>query len=174
MSKGRHIRCFDYVNHPYEHVRDVLMTNAVPAFSRATKRAAARAESVAAQLHVNVGALEVGTDIEILVNRVEETLGAGKRGPVTYVHFEWKARARPHLFPLMHAELSVYPLTANETQLDFAGQYEPPLGIVGKSLDAVVGNRIADASIHRFVREVAEHLRATLAPQPARTVGTPA
>ena len=24
MSKGREIRCYDYVNHPYERVRDAL------------------------------------------------------------------------------------------------------------------------------------------------------
>ena len=33
MSKGREIRCYDYVNHPYERVRDALMpgrTHRVP------------------------------------------------------------------------------------------------------------------------------------------------
>jgi hypothetical protein len=162
MSKGRHIRCFDYVNQPYERVRDILVADPAPAFSRATKRAAARAESVASQLHVNIGALELGTDIEISVHSVEETPAVGRTPPVTRVHFEWKATQSPHLFPLMHAELSVYPLTGSETQLDFSGQYDPPLGILGKGVDAVVGNRIADASIHRFVSDVAEHLRATL------------
>ena len=164
MNKGRHIRHFDYVNQPYEKVRNVLMNDPAPAFSRATKRAAKRAEVVASQLHVNIGALEVGTDVDIVVNNVEETpaSGKGKSTPVTRIKFEWSAREKPHLFPLMHAELAVYPLTGNETQLDFTGQYEPPLGLVGKGLDAVIGNRIADASIHRFVSDVAEHLRATL------------
>jgi hypothetical protein len=81
---------------------------------------------------------------------------------VTRVHFEWKAKQSPHLFPLMHAELSVYPLTGSETQLDFSGHYDPPLGLLGRGVDAVVGNRIADASIHRFVNEVAEYLRTTV------------
>jgi hypothetical protein len=163
MTKGRQIRVFDYVNHPYEKVREALTTDAGPAFSRATTRAAARAESVASQLHVNIGGIEVGTDIEISINTVEETPGTGRVSPVTHVRFEWKARQSPHLFPLMHAELSVYPLTGSETQLDFSGHYDVPLGILGKGVDAVVGNRIADASIHRFVSEVAEHLRKTLA-----------
>jgi hypothetical protein len=59
----------------------------------------------------------------------------------------------------MKAELSVYPLTATETQLDFVGRYEPPLGIVGGALDATVGHRIAQASVHRLITDVAKYLR---------------
>jgi hypothetical protein len=162
MTKGRHIRVFDYVNHPYEAVRDVLKANAAAAFARATTRAAQRAEAVASQLHVSIAGIDVGKDIEISVKKVEETPAAGRNSPVTHVQFEWKAKESPGLFPLMHAELSVYPLTANETQLDFSGSYDPPLGVLGSALDAVAGNRIADASVHRFVNEVAEYLRATL------------
>ncbi len=162
MKKGRDIRCFDYVNHPYEKVRDALKADAVPVFSRATKGASARAEDVAAQLQVNVGALKVTTDIEIAVQQVEETPKAGKQSPGMRVTFDWKAKEQTRLFPLMHASLAFYPLTTTETQLDFAGHYDPPLGIVGTALDAVVGNRIAEASIHRFVTEVAQYLRTTL------------
>jgi len=55
--------------------------------------------------------------------------------------------------------LSVYPLTATETQLDFVGRYDPPLGIVGGALDATVGHRIAQASVHRLITDVATYLR---------------
>ncbi len=163
MGTGRHIRCFDYVNHRYENVRDVLKANTAPVFSRATKGAASRADELASQLRVNVGALEIGTDIDIAVHSVEETQAAGTSSPVTRIQFEWKAKQSPRLFPVMHAELSVYPLTATETQLDFSGHYEPPLGVVGSAVDAVLGNRVADASIHRFLSEVASYLRANVA-----------
>lgn len=63
----------------------------------------------------------------------------------------------------MRAELSIYPLTATETQLDLSGLYEPPLGILGSAIDAMVGDRIAEASVHHFVSDVAAYLRATLA-----------
>lgn len=162
MAKERQIRCFDYVNHRYEKVRDLLMADTAPAFSRATRRAAARADDLASQLHVTIGGLEVGTHVEMAVQKVEETVGTGRASPVTRIQFEWRAKKSPQLFPLMHAELAVYPLTATETQLDFSGSYEPPLGVVGKGLDAVVGRRIADASIHRFVTEVAEYLRSAV------------
>ncbi|HUG81330.1 MAG TPA: hypothetical protein VML01_06690, partial [Bryobacterales bacterium] len=67
-----------------------------------------------------------------------------------------------HLFPLMNAVLAVYPLTGTETQLDFQGLYQPPLGAFGKAVDAVAGHRIAEVSVHRFVNDVAEHLRKAL------------
>jgi hypothetical protein len=79
------------------------------------------------------------------------------------LQLEWQAAKMPSLFPLMKAELSIYPLTASETQLDFSGLYEPPLGAVGKALNAIVGHRIAEVSVHRFVSDVAGHLRQALA-----------
>jgi hypothetical protein len=54
-------------------------------------------------------------------------------------------------------------LTATETQLDFAGRYQPPLGPLGSVLDAAIGHRIAEASVHRFVADVAQHLREIMA-----------
>src|SRR5262245_38169131 len=65
MTKGREIRCFDYVNHPYEGVRDALAANALEVFRSATHAAAARAHAVASQLRVDIGGVEVSTDIEI-------------------------------------------------------------------------------------------------------------
>jgi len=40
IKKNRgEVRCYDYVNHPYERVRDVLKHNAVTVFQSATKAA---------------------------------------------------------------------------------------------------------------------------------------
>ena len=52
---------------------------------------------------------------------------------------------------------------ATETQLDFLGRYDPPLGIVGDAMDALVGRRIAEASVHRFIGDVARYLREEIA-----------
>lgn len=88
------IRCYDYVNHPYENVRNPLPQDPIAVFRAATM-------------------------------------------------------------------LFVDPLTPTETQLDFAGVYEPPLPPLGGLLNAADGHRIADLSPHRFVTSVAEHLRQT-------------
>ena len=152
------IRCYDYVNHPYAGVRDALKADALAVFRAATKAATSRAESVAAELRLDVGGIAIGADIVIAVTRIEEKAD----GPSTTLHLEWEAAKMPGLFPLMKAELHVYPLTRTETQLDFSGKYDPPMGALGGLLDAVAGHRIADVAVHRFVSAVAEHLRRTL------------
>ena len=82
--------------------------------------------------------------------------------PATRLQLEWEAARMPRLFPIMKADLSIYPLTATETQLDFKGVYEPPLGPLGEAVNAIVGHRIAEVSVHRFVSDVAGYLRKTL------------
>jgi hypothetical protein len=162
MSKGREIRCFDYVNHPYVQVRDVLSKDALAIFQSATKAATSRARTIASELRVDISGIAVEADIVISVNKIEERTPE-MAAPVTRLQLEWQAAKMPSLFPLMKAELSIYPLTASETQLDFSGHYEPPLGAVGKALDAIVGYRIAEVSVHRFVTDVAGYLRQVLA-----------
>jgi hypothetical protein len=163
MSTGREIRSYDYVNHPYERVRDALRQNALTVFQSATKAAASRAQSVAAELHVDFRGIAVKTDINISVGSIEEDIVEATSTPTTRLLLEWEAATMPDLFPLMKGELSVYPLTATETQLDFSGVYEPPLGAVGRTMNAIVGHRIAEVAVHRFVSDVAGYLRQALA-----------
>ena len=162
-KQGREIRCYDYVNHPYARVRDALIQNAVTVFQSATKTAASRVQSVAAELHVDFAGIGVKTDIKIGVKNVVEKVTKVNSIPTTTLQLEWEAATMPRLFPLMNGQLSVYPLTASETQLDFHGVYKPPFGAVGKSMNTIVGHRIAEASVHRFIGDVAGYLRQTLA-----------
>ena len=120
MSQGLRIRSYDYVNHPYARVRDALKAKPTAVFQSATKAAASRANSLASELRVDVAGLKVSADIAIVVQSVVETAGTGTSGPSTVIHLEWEAVNKPHLFPFMRAELTLYPLTATETQLDFA------------------------------------------------------
>ena len=162
MSTGLEIRSYDYVNHPYERVRDVLKKNALTVFQSATKAAASRAQSVAAELHVDFGGIGVKTDINISLQNIEEKPGDAGSSPATRLLLEWEAASMPRLFPLMKGALSIYPLTSTETQLDFSGVYEPPFGAVGKTMNAIAGHRIAEVSVHRFVSDVAAYLRQAL------------
>lgn len=163
MSKRRQIRCYDYVNHPYEQVRDALTKDPLVVFQAATKAAASRGRAVASQLRVDLGGVAVEADILISVKNIEEKSAAVMSSPSTQLQLEWQAAKSPRWFPLMKADLFIYPLTATETQLDFSGLYEPPLGVLGKAADAMVGHRIAEVSVHRFVSDVAEYLRQAVA-----------
>jgi len=162
MSKGREIHCYDYVNHPYEQVRAALSKNAPTVFQSATKAAAARAQSIVSELRLDFGGIGIEADIRVSVKKIESKDREAMSGPATRLQLEWEATKLPRLFPLMNADLALYPITATETQLDFKGLYEPPFGPLGKAVNALVGHRIAEASIHRFVSELAEYLRKTV------------
>jgi len=164
MAQPHELRCYDYVNRPYAVVRDALRADLGGIVERATKSATGRAHAIAANLKVELGALEIGTGVTIEVLGVEER----EEGPVghthtTFIGLRWKAARAAALFPAMEAELVVYPLSKDETQLELHGLYTPPLGAVGSALDSLVGHRIADASVHRFVTDIASLLRGELA-----------
>ncbi len=159
---AKEIRSFDYVNHSYAKVRDALTSGAPSVFRSATQAAASRSQSVAVALQVDIAGLKVVKDVDVSVKDVGEDATGARAIPRTRLAIEWTAASSPGLFPLMHAELAIYPLTATETQIDFSGKYEPPMGWLGSAVDAVVGHKIAEASVHRFVSQVAQYLRSTL------------
>lgn len=159
MSERKMIRVYDYVNQPYAIVKQRLSEDAVGVFRNATKQAAQRANTLASELHVHIAGIEVGTDIAITVRSVVTVKKTVRSPESTRIELEWEASKMPRLFPLMQAVLLIYPLTSTETQLDLAGNYEPPLGIVGSALDAAVGHRIAEASVHQLISDVAAYLR---------------
>ena len=59
----------------------------------------------------------------------------------------------------MRAQLSIWPLTSTETQLELEGEYRPPLGLVGSALNAAVGKVLAEASVHRLLDDAVEQLK---------------
>lgn len=160
---NREIRSFDYVNHPYDAVRSFLEANATRVFRAATQAASSRAESVAAELRVEIAGLKVATSVDVEVGAMSESEASAQRGRTLHLPVSWTSSAHPGWFPSMKANLAVYALTSTETQLDFRGEYTPPLGVVGSAIDAAVGHRIAEASVHRFIGEVAQFLRENVA-----------
>src|SRR6266700_443889 len=108
MSTAREIRAYDYVNRPYERVRDALRQNALTVFQSATKAAASRAQAIAAELHVEFGGIGVKTDINISVKNISEKVVDTSSTPTTRLLLEWDAATMPRLFPLRKGERAVY------------------------------------------------------------------
>jgi hypothetical protein len=161
MSKPRELRCYAYVNRPYSVVREALQHRPLELLQRATSSAAERASSLAASLRAEAAGIEVGVEVRIHIHALREEEGVAGLSPVTRISLGWEAARTPALFPVMSAELSAWPLSSSETQLEIEGTYRPPLGAVGRAVDAAVGNRIAEASVHRLLEDVVEQLRRT-------------
>ena len=154
----REVRAFDYVNHPYEAVREALRGDPGGILAGATRVAEARTSEIVASLSVDIKGIEVSKEISIRVGAIREEEGP-RLSRTTHVALEWEAKGSPGLFPVMKADLAIYPLSGTETQIELRGHYAPPLGALGGALDALAGHRIAEASVHRFVGAVAEELR---------------
>ena len=133
MSKGREIHCYDYVNHPYEQVRGALSKDAPAVFQSATKAAASRAQSIASELRIDIGGIGIEADIQVSVKNIEvkpreamsrsgHPVAAGMGGRDDATPFSAHEGGSLHLS-----------IDRTETQLDFMGVYEPPLGAAGKS-----------------------------------------
>ena len=117
-----------------------------------------------------MGPLEIGTDVVIEVLGIEERQeGPAGHTPTSVVRLRWSSARAASLFPAMEAELAIYPLSRDETQIELRGRYRPPFGPVGGALDSLVGHRVAEASVHRFVTDVATQLRAEVTT--ARSIG---
>ncbi len=162
MAESPEVRCYEYVSVPHEQVGDLLRSDAMTIFSRATASAADRARKLVATLRLNVGPVEVGVDVRFQITLIADELSATGE-PRTRLDFTWEAAQGAGFFPTMEATLSAYPLSPGETQLDLHGRYRPPLGTVGTAVDVAVGHRIAEATAQRFLRDVRTEVLTSIA-----------
>jgi hypothetical protein len=170
MAKHREIRCSESVNHPYKLVRNALVENAKLVFEHATKGAASNKASISSELHAKIAGMDLAQDVAITVTKVDQRASAPKSGTATCFQLEWAATVLPRLFPVMKADLLVWPLNGTETRLDFVGSYAPPAGPLGTVIDSIAGHRIAQASVDQFIKDVASYLNDSLTRKPNGTV----
>lgn len=163
MSTGHTLRCYDYVNQPFEKVEAMLRADAASIFAQATSSAAARERAIGVQLHAKLAMLDVSTDVRVKVGPLERTMSSPLGYEIAIFPLTWSAASSPSLFPSMQAKLSVFPLSRGITQVELEGTYDPPLGLLGDAIDAVLGHRIAEASVLQFVRDLCAYLRAEMA-----------
>lgn len=70
----------------------------------------------------------------------------------------WRSSSAPGLFPVLEADLELVPLQSDVCQLSLFGTYRPPLSVAGGAGDALVGHRVAEACVRRFVLDTAERM----------------
>jgi hypothetical protein len=160
---------YDYVNHPFARVAAAFTADTAGVIQRATTVASERARELGAKLHAHVGPIDVTADVTIEIGPTDNTpLASGRE--CLRIPIAWHAIRAPRAFPVMNAELTIYPLTSTETQLELAGSYEPPLGPIGRAIDAAILHKIAEASVLEFLQEIARFLREDLREKPLRAV----
>jgi hypothetical protein len=101
----------------------------------------------------------IGGEPPLLAKVVRIVAGRALRGDhETTLPLTWEATGTPELFPQMDADLVVAALGPQLTQLSLRGTYRPPLGQIGRVLDRALLHRLAEASVKRFVDQIAAAL----------------
>jgi hypothetical protein len=82
----------------------------------------------------------------------------------TWIPISWHATGPIGLFPVLDAELELASLGARLTQLSLSARYQPPLGLVGRTMDKALLSRVAEATIKDFLDRLASALEASMTP----------
>lgn len=153
----RHLHAYAYLDRPYDAVRLSFSNELIDVLESAGGAAHDRALTVSRRLSAKLGPVEVGRQITIEPLGFEQT-PPDTSHPSCRLRLQWTAKDARSLFPTMHADLVAHPVGPKETQLALFGTYSPPLGALGDVGDAVLGHRVAEASVHRFVEEMVRAL----------------
>jgi hypothetical protein len=170
MRETHMLRCYEYVHRPYEAIRALLQQDTVETLQRATSSAAARAECLATTLSLAAAGFVVGVNVRVRVQSVHQEPPVAGLPPVTTIRLTWAAEKTPSLFPSMDATLSIAPVSASETRLVLEGDYRPPLGMLGRAVDALALHHVAEATVHKLVHELAVQLGRETSSAPSNAV----
>jgi hypothetical protein len=80
----------------------------------------------------------------------------------TWIPISWRATGPTGFFPVLEGELELAPLGVHLTQLSLNGRYQPPLGLVGRTVDKALLSRVAEATIKDFLDRLAAAIEASL------------
>jgi hypothetical protein len=117
-----------------------------------------RGQHLLAEVGFPVDGHRVSKKVEIHVGT--PVANAGK----TWIPIAWRATGPTGLFPMLDAELEFASLGTELTQLSISGRYQPPLGLVGRTIDKALLARVAEATIKDFIDRLARAIEAALVP----------
>ncbi len=114
----------------------------------------------------------------LLTKTVEVNVGVLRRYDDTVLMaFSWHAAGGPSLFPALDGDLEIGPIGEHQAAITLRGHYEPPGGIVGRSIDRLLLHRLAAATVRAFLSEVARNVssqRKALQGEPSEPAASPA
>lgn len=74
----------------------------------------------------------------------------------------WRSAVADRLVPMLEADIELASLDGSGCQLSLMGSYRPPLSVVGAAGDRLLGHRVAEACVRRFVLDLAERLETAM------------
>jgi hypothetical protein len=146
------IRYFAEIDHPFDSVEVVLLDDP----QRWIPGLATKAGELSDALLAEVGFGANGT-------RVEKKVLLEVHTPMTFpsrllLPIEWRSSSAQGMFPELHADLEIAPTGPRRTHLSISARYDPPLGVVGRTLDRAMLHRVAELTVKDFLDRTAAAL----------------
>jgi hypothetical protein len=137
------------IEHPVEAVTAVLAAGPDEWFARLD-------DAGEATVGPQVAGLSLRKKVAVVVG---EPVTTGDR---TMIPVTWKATYIEKLFPLMEGKVALAPIGPRTTKLTVCGMYEPPLGPIGKQLDAAFMHTVAEGTVKDLAESIARQLRTAI------------
>lgn len=136
----------------FETAADLLAIDAVVVLRLATDAAVAETNDIVLNLVSKWAWFDVHEPVRADVGELSRT-----RYEVL-VLLSWVADRRRRLLPAVTGHLSVTAISSRHTEVGFVGDYSPPTGLLPSVDERVLGRRVVDAAIGRFLDKVVAHL----------------
>jgi len=150
------IRYYVELPHPRAALEKALLSAPESLIPGIASFADDRGQHLLAEVGFPVEGHRVSKNVEIDVGT--PVANAGK----TWIPIAWRATGPTGLFPVLDAELEFASLGNELTQLSLSGRYQPPLGLVGQTIDKALLSRVAEATIKDFVDRLAQAIEAAV------------
>ncbi|MFT7598926.1 MAG: hypothetical protein ACI8TP_001851 [Acidimicrobiales bacterium] len=137
---------------PYGAIADLLEANPAAIMAAAAEQAVAAANEVVVHVEGKWAWFDLNEDVRAELGQLDRG-AAMARLPIS-----WGADKHKRLLPSLKGNLSVMSLSAKHSEISFTALYAPPLGLFGGVEDFLLGRRILEQVIGRFLDEVVAHL----------------
>jgi hypothetical protein len=152
------IRYYVELPHPRAALEEALLSAPESLIASLAVGADDRGQHLLLEVGFAVDGRRVSKHVEVAIGK--PVMGTNR----TWIPITWHATGPTGLFPVLDAELELASLGARLTQLSLSARYQPPLGLVGRTLDKALLSRIAEATIKDFLDRLASALVAAMAP----------
>jgi len=142
--------------HPRAALEEALLSVADSLIPSIASFADDRGQHLLSEVGFAVDGHRVSKHVEINVGKPIASAGR------TWIPISWRATGPTALFPVLEGELELAPLGSQLTQLSLNGRYQPPLGLVGRTIDKALLSRVAEATIKDFIDRLGSAIEASV------------
>lgn len=135
-----------------DSIVDLMEENPGGVVSGATKAAVSTANEVVVHLEGKWAWFDLDESVDAQVGALERDRSMAR------IPLSWKADRHKRLLPSLTGHLSIYSLSAKHTEISYTATYTPPLGLFGGVEDFLLGRKVLEAVLGRFLDEIVTHV----------------